>query len=376
MKKDTHGFPRRAFLGGSLVGGLGLALGLDHPAEAAAPDEACLPFAASDMLALFSLLAWKLPVKLQRAEDAKKVEGELYKTFDQRYQKLSELAKKLNRTCANLTQNDPRRQAAEELAEVTEKNVRGPRPGTMDSDAVYLRIAVLVAENRYLSANANAVLPQTAPDQDDNRLICEMLAEIRAMDKIKVDLDVARKDFAEAFTDFTSNLKALHTNIVNASEDSAKAERGEGSKDAAIERINAAQKILDEMSRQSTPGGGSMVTPEGLKILLEVPKAALENRITPTTVTQLTDGEIQFRKASFDPQASRFAQISAIIRENIFPSSRSTVYWLAFSCSWILDFYSNDPPREGAIRNTLQSWPLASSESRFQTAAARIARLR
>jgi hypothetical protein len=250
----------------------------------------------------------------------------------------------------------------------------------MDSDAVYLRIAVLVAENRYLSANANAILPQTEPDQDDNRLICEMLAEIRAMDKIKGDLDVARKEFTDAFTDFTSNLKALHTNIVNASEDSAKAERGEGSKDAAIGRINAAQKILDDMIRQSAPGGGSMVTPEGLKILLEVPKAALENRITPTTVTQRTDGDVQFRNASFDrqaaAQASRFAQISAIIRDNIFPSSRSTVYWLAFSCSWILDFYSNDPPREQAVRNALQSWPFASSESRFQTAAARIARLR
>lgn len=377
------GFPRRAFLGGSILGGLGLAIGLDHNVEAAdEPNAACLPFAAADMLALFSLLAWKLPMKLQKAEEAKVVEMKLYETFDSHYQKLAKAAKQLKLKCAKLSQDDARKLAADELAELTEKNVRTPRSGGADSDAVYLRVAVMVAENRQLSANANTILSTTEPHEPDNKLICEMLAEIRAMDAIKNPLDKARTDFSTAFTSFTTTLKALQTAIVDASEAAAKAERGAGSKQDAINQIEEAQKILNNIIATSTSERGSMVTPEGLNILLEVPKAILENKITPLQpVTQRTgDGTVQFRTARYDPEtaarASRFWMVAEIIQQHVFPSTRSSVYWLAFTCNSILDLYANNPPREAAVRNALQSWPFASSNSKFQLAASKIARLR
>ena len=378
--------PRRTFLGGSVLGGLGFALGLGIQAEGSpiANDltaEECQQVTASDMLAMFSTLAWKVPVKLQRAEDAKAGEQLLFNDFDKHYRKLSELAKQLKLSCANLTQDDRRKSAAAELAELTDRNVRAPQPGSTDGDAVYLNISVLVAENRQVSRAANEILPETAPDDHDNKLICEMLAEIRAMEKIKADLDVARTVFTAAFKDFTGSLKALHENIIGASDDAAKAERGEGSKESAVKKIEEAEKILDAIITQSVPGTKSMVTPQGLKVLLAVPKAVLKGEL-PTTapITQRRNpNDIQFRTAAYsaasDREAARAGQIYNILAECIVPSNRFSIYALTGACALVLKSYAQDPPREEAVLNALQSWPFASTGSNFRSAASRIARL-
>src|SRR5690242_8971636 len=96
--------PRRTFLGGGVIGSLGVALGLAVPAAASAPIDdpvanECIKVTASDMLASFSTLAWKLPLKLQTAVIAKEKEGVAYKSFNERYQKLRDLSKQLNINC-------------------------------------------------------------------------------------------------------------------------------------------------------------------------------------------------------------------------------------------------------------------------------------
>ena len=384
---DTEEIPRRKFLGGSVLGGLGIALGLARGAGASpvfddAAAEECQQVTASDMLAMFSTLAWQVPIRLKEVEDARKDEQVLYGTFDAHYKKLVEHAKKLKLACANLTENDPRKSAAAELAALTNKNFSAPRPGSADGDALYLHISALVIENRQLSRTANEILPQTMPNDDDNTIICDMLAEIRAMENIKGGLDTARKKSDAAFKTFTFSLKDLHANILGASDDAAKAERGEASKEPALKKIGEAEKILNGIIENSVTANKSMITPEGLKVLLAVPKGVLEGKVSADTpITQRRgSSDVQFRTAAYaapsEAPSPNADHIWNILAKHVVPSNRFTLTTLTGTCVFVLKTYPQNPPRRDAVLNALQSWFWVSSESDFQTAADLIANLR
>ncbi len=374
--------PRRTFLGGTLAAGFGLTLGLNEnaaanpAAEAPAADE-CLELSASDMLALFSPLAWRLPHQLQKAELAQQEEQVLYKNFDTHYRKLSSLAAQLKLNCKNLTQNDPKKQLAGELVSLIDKNKQSPRTGVPEGDAVYMHISALVAEQQRIGRDADAILAQASTSDDNAKLICEMISEIAEMDRIKGGLDVARLEFQTSFLSFTSMVRQLNATMIDASQAAAESEQGTGSRTLAVAKIDEANALLDKIIKESSQKGSGVITPQTLRYLLDVPKAILENRLPPEPVTQrLGPGEVKFRNASYNPNAASLkSQIAVIIRDCLVPANGLSVSILSGASFLVIQTYAQNPPREDTVLGVLQSWYYTSPISKLREAARRISRL-
>ena len=90
-------------------------------------------------------------------------------------------------------------------------------------------------------------------DDPDNKIICQMIEKINQMQSVKTELDTARKTSTDLFRDFRDSIGNLNKTITDASESAAKAERGEVGNETALAKIIDAEKILDDIKRQSSP---------------------------------------------------------------------------------------------------------------------------
>lgn len=383
---ESTDLPRRHFLRNSVLGGLGAAVLFETTALGKTDDPlSCSGLIASGMLSLYSGLTFQLPYKLENTIGSYDKQNELYKEFNACYQELYALARELKIKCNKLSRTYPRVKEIADLADVGKNNVEYLKAAASieDKNIAYLHLVTLVAATKQIARTANEITPSSeALERIDDSLICQILEKIRRLEEIKVELDKARAEFNNIFTDFTGTLYRLNTTIVSASQAAAKAERGEGGTDAALKDIKVAEDLLDGMAKQITdfnlanpvkgpdptkPGKNSNVgkiTPEELNMLIKVPKAILKNEIPPPPVTWLQLGrEPGFQKAAYNSSApaSSFWQVYRIITSNIVPSDGWSVYALAIACYAVMTQYPEDPPRSNLIRSTLRSYPWITS---------------
>ena len=385
--QETTIIERRNFLKGSMLGGVAAALfssssayGMAEPTTFA--DE-CQGVTAADLLALFSSLAWKLPNKLKAADEARDTENKIYKDFNTLYQELVDLAKQLKIKCDAVTQKDPRLQEIFELTNANQNKVRYLQTASSaERDIAYMQLATLAVAARQVARSANEILPEKLIVADpDNKIICQMLEKINEMQNVKTELDTARKTSTDLFKDFRDSIGNLNKVIVDASDFAAKAQRGELGSETAIAKIVDAEKILDDIKRKSSPVQQEMITPEQLRLLLNIPKAMLRKEIPDiqagdgrqdnATVFQTVGYVVPDRAA-----AASFSRVSRIISENIRPSGWWTVSILATACVGILKLYREEGTRKPLIRNALQgiTW-IDSSSSNLGQATSLIARI-
>jgi hypothetical protein len=386
-EKERTIIERRRFLKGSMLGGITTALFASSSAYAAsgrtpAADE-CQGVTAADLLALFSSLAWKLPNKLKAADEARDVENKIYKDFNTLYQELVDLAKQLKIKCDAVTQKDPRLQEIFELTNANQNKVRYLQTASSaERDIAYMQLATLAVAARQVARSANEILPQNLIVADpDNKIICQMLEKINEMQNVKTELDTARKTSTDLFKDFRDSIGNLNKVIIDASDFAARAQRRELGSETAVAKIVDAEKILDEIKRQSSPVQKEMITPDQLRSLLAVPKAMLKGEIPDiqagdrrpggATVFQTVGYVVPDRVA-----AASFSRVASIISENIRPSGWWTVSILATACVGILKLYREEQTRKPLIRNALQgiTW-IDSSASNLGQATSLIARI-
>jgi hypothetical protein len=378
---------RRNFLKCSMVGGIATALFSSSSVYGMAdtnilPDE-CKGVSAADLLALFSSLAWKLPNNLKAADEARDTENKIYKNFNTLYQELVDLAKQLKLNCDLTTQKDPRLQEIFELTNAGQNKVRYLQTASSaERDIAYLQLATLAVAARQVARSANEILPEKIAVADpDNKIICQMLEKINEMQDVKTNLDIARQTSHILFKGFVDSLGNLNKTILNASESAAKAERGEVGNEAALKNIGDAEKILDDLRKQSLPVQGGMITPEQLFLLMGVPKAMLKKEIPVIQVSERRyNTATEFQPVGYvvpeGAGAANFSRVARIISENIRPSGWWTVSILATACIGVLKLYREEGTRKPLIRNALQSVPWIESGSNFPRATSAIASMR
>lgn len=379
---------RRNFLKGAMSGGITATLLSTGPVYGITernvfPDD-CKGVTAADLLALFSSLAWKLPNKLKAADEARDVENKIYKDFNTLYQELVDLAKQLKIKCDAASQKDPRLQEIFELTNANQTKVRYLQTASSaEREIAYMQLATLAVAARQVARSANEVLPESLVAADpDNKIICQMLEKIDQMQNVKAGLDTARKTSTDLFKDFRDSIGSLNNIIIDASEFAAKAERGEQGTETAVAKIVDAEKILDEIKRQSSPVQKEMITPEQLRLLLGIPKAMLNKEIPEIqAVSRERDNATVFQTVGYvapdRAAAANFARVAKIISQHIRPSGWWTVSILATACVGVLKLYREEGTRKPLIRNALQSVPwIESAGSNFGQATALIAALK
>lgn len=385
--QETTIIERRNFLKGSMLGGVAAALfssssvyGMAEPTTFA--DE-CQGVTAADLLALFSSLAWKLPNKLKAADEARETENKIYKDFNTLYQELVDLAKQLKLKCDAVTQNDPRLQEIFELTNANQNKVRYLQTASSaERDIAYLQLATLAVTARQVARSANEILPEKVLlDDADNKIICQMIEKINQMQSVKTELDTARKTSTDLFRDFRDSIGNLNKTITDASESAAKAERGEVGNETALAKIVDAEKILDDIKRQSSPVQQEMITPEQLRLLLNIPKAMLKKEIPDIHAVERNRNDAAvFQTVGYvvpNRAAASHSRVAKIIADNIRPSGWWTVSILATACVGILKLYREEGTRKPLIRNALQSVPwIQSGGSNFAQATSLIASVR
>ncbi len=386
--QETTIIERRNFLKGSMLGGVAAALfssssvyGMAEPTTFA--DE-CQGVTAADLLALFSSLAWKLPNKLKAADEARETENKIYKDFNTLYQELVDLAKQLKLKCDAVTQKDPRLQEIFELTNANQNKVRYLQTASSaERDIAYLQLATLAVTARQVARSANEILPEKVLlDDPDNKIICQMIEKINQMQSVKTELDTARKTSTDLFRDFRDSIGNLNKTITDASESAAKAERGEVGNETALAKIIEAEKILDDIKMQSSPVQQEMITPEQLRLLLNIPKAMLKKEIPDIhAVERNRNDAMVFQTVGYvvpnRAAAASHSRVAKIIAENIRPSGWWTVSILATACVGILKLYREEGTRKPLIRNALQSVPwIQSGASNFAQATSLIASVR
>ncbi|MFN0138947.1 MAG: hypothetical protein ACKVQW_02525 [Pyrinomonadaceae bacterium] len=378
---------RRKFLKHSMLGGVATALFSSSVAYGMAeppgfPEE-CQGVTAADLLALFSSLAWKLPNKLKAADEARDAENKVYKDFNTLYQELVDLAKQLKIKCDAVTQKDPRLQEIFELTNAGQNNVRYLQTASSaERDIAYMQLATLAVAARQVARSANEILPEKLVVADpDNKIICQMLEKINEMQNVKAELDTARKTSTDLFKDFRDSIGNLNKVIIDASDFAAKAQRGELGSETAVAKIVDAEKILDEIKRQSSPVQKETITPEQLRSLLAVPKAMLRNEIPDIQAGDWRqDNPAVFQTVGYivpeRAAAASFSRVARIISENIRPSGWWTVRLMATACVGILSLYREEGRRKPLIRNALQgiAW-IDSNTSNLGQATSLIARI-
>ncbi|MGB7200748.1 MAG: hypothetical protein WBD16_00620 [Pyrinomonadaceae bacterium] len=386
--EETTSIERRNFLKGSMLGGVAAALfssssvyGMPEPTTF--PDE-CQGVTAADLLALFSSLAWKLPNKLKAADEARDTENKIYKDFNTLYQELVDLAKQLKIKCDAVTQKDPRLQEIFELTNANQNKVRYLQTASSaERDIAYLQLATLAVTARQVARSANEILPEKVLlDDPDNKIICQMIEKINQMQSVKTELDTARKTSTDLFRDFRDSIGNLNKTITDASESAAKAERGEVGNETALAKIIDAEKILDDIKRQSSPVLQEMITPEQLRLLLNIPKAMLKKEIPDIHAVERNRNDATvFQTVGYvvpnSAVAASHSRVAKIIADNIRPSGWWTVSILATACVGILKLYREEGTRKPLIRNALQSVPwIQSGASNFAQATSLIASVR
>ena len=386
--QETTNIERRNFLKGSVIGGITTAFlstsSVHAMAEPEAFPEECQGVTAADLLALFSSLAWKLPNKLKTADEARDVENKIYKDFNTLYEELVDLAKQLKIKCDATTQKDPRLQEIFELTNANQNKVRYLQTASSaERDIAYMQLATLAVAARQVARSANEILPQNLIVADpDNKIICQMLEKINEMQDVKTELDTARKTSTDLFKDFRDSIGNLNAVIVDASDFAAKAQRGELGSETAIAKIVDAEKMLDDIKRQSSPVQQEMITPEQLRLLLKIPKAMLKKEIPDIqAVERRPDNATVFQTVGYvvpnRAAAASHSRVAKIIADNIRPSGWWTVSILATACVGILKLYREEGTRKPLIRNALQSVPwIQSGASNFAQAASLIASVR
>ena len=386
--QETAIIERRNFLKCSMLGGIATALFSSSSVYGMSdakmfPDE-CKGVSAADLLALFSSLAWKLPNKLKAADEARETENKIYKDFNTLYQELVDLAKQLKIKCDSITQKDPRLQEIFELTNANQNKVRYLQTASSaERDIAYMQLATLAVAARQVARSANEILPEkVVADDPDNKIICQMLEKINEMQNVKAELDVARKTSSDLFKDFRDSIGSLNKIIIDASEFAAKAERGEQGNETALSKIVDAEKILDDIKRQSSPVQKEMITPEQLRLLLGIPKAMLNKEIPDLqAVERQQNSATVFQTVGYvvpeSAAAANFLRVARIISENIRPSGWWTVSILATACVGVLKLYREEGTRKPLIRNALQSVPwIESGASNFAQATSLIVSIR
>lgn len=385
--EETTKIERRNFIKGSVIGGITTALfssaSVYGTAEPGAFPEECQGVTAADLLALFSSLAWKLPNKLKAADEARDVENKIYKDFNTLYQELVDLAKQLKIKCDSVTQKDPRLQEIFELTNASQNKVRYLQTASSaERDIAYMQMATLAVAARQVARSANEILPEKLVVADpDNKIICQMLEKINEMQNVKTELDTARKTSTDLFKDFRDSIGNLNKVIVDASDFAAKAQRGELGSETAVKKIVDAEKILDEIKRQSSPVQKEVITPDQLRSLLAVPKAMLRKEIPDMQASdRRQDDATVFQTVGYVAPdrvaAASFSRVAKIISENIRPSGWWTVSILATACVGILKLYREEGTRRPLVRNALQgiTW-IDSNNSNLGQATSLIARI-
>jgi hypothetical protein len=371
INAEPTDLPRRSFLRNCALGGFGAAV-LFETTALGQPDDTdkCNGLIASGMLSLYSGLAFQLPYKLESTVKSYDKEMALYNEFNKRYQELYALAKQLRMRCNKLSKTYPQVKEIADLANTGKNNVQYLKTAAsiQDKNIAYLHLATLVVASKQIARTANEITPEASESRDDS-LICRILEKIRRLEEIKIELDKARDEFKGVFLDFTGTLSKLNKTIVSASQTAAKAERGEGGTDAALANIKAAEVILDDMAKQikefkaAHPGKDpreGKLTPEELNMLIQVPKAILQNEIPQPPISWRQPGrEPGFQNAAYNPSApaSVYWQIYGIIANHVVPSDGWHVYSLALACYGVMRKFGDDPPRTNLIRSTLRTYP-------------------
>jgi len=383
--KDPEPLARRKFLGLSIAVGAGASV-LSATDLLAAPigrfvDGPCESPSASTLLAMFSVLAFRLPNKLNNAVAAQEIERRLYTTFQDRYDSLVGLVKKLKVECDKVSLNDPKLSEMVELAEEGRRNVKFLTASSIeDNNVAYLQIATLVAAGKQIGRSASEVGTSVSPDKN-TETICKMLALVKEMESVKSDLDAARANFSDIFGDFVKTVGLINKKMLDAGQAAAEAERGDaGGKASALAKIAEAKRLLTTIENQSLAKQDGAITTQELKLLLEVPEAMLDNRLPAITSLNGPDkNRSPFRNASYDPEAERadsaYAAIKRIVITHILPGDSWTVSLLSIAVFGILKLYGENPPRTRLVRNALQSVPWTSSNSNISAATAELVKI-
>lgn len=370
--KASTAIARRSFLGLSVAGAVGASVGVVPTLGAPQIDEPCQHPTASSVLAIFSFRAWQLPNKLKEATAAQQRESEIFASFEIPLGELIELVKKLKVQCAAVTKNtDPRIKELTELADSAVKSVRYLNASsTRDQQTAYLNLVTLVAAGKQITRTATDVASEHLPD--DPEILCKMIEKIKEMEKAKVQLDEARRTSQAIFGDFVNTIGEINRTIISASQQAALFERGETSDIVeAVSVINSAQSKLTELADLSGKTQDGPITPQELRMLLEVPKLMLANDI-PIPTSFLPNRKEPFELASYDPAQRKddatYANIRTIITRHILPSDWWTVRLLALAVFGVLRLYGDNPPRTRLVRNALQSVPWVSPNSNISGA--------
>jgi hypothetical protein len=163
----------------------------------------------------------------------------------------------------------------------------------------------------------------------------------------------------------------LNKVIIDASESAARAERGELGNETAVAKILDAEKILDDIKRQSSPVQKEMITPEQLRLLLGIPKAMLQGEIKDIEAggPNENNGAV-FRTVGYTVPTNAAdvkSRIESIIY-NIRPSGWWTLKLLSAACLFTLKLYKDEATRKPLIRSNLQlvSWAEAGGSALAQ----------